>query len=204
MKHLFQQIEFATSAHGLHQLPEDSVAEIAFAGRSNAGKSSALNALARRNKLAHVSKTPGRTQLINFFTFAPGLYLVDLPGYGYAKVPGKIQAHWEASLGGYLRKRPQIRGLLLIMDIRHPLTDLDRQMLDFYRPSEMRPVHILLGKADKVTRREAAAALAAVQEACTVWPECTVQLFSSLAKQGVEEAEAVVTGWVRDFLPPPS
>ena len=175
--HLFQHIEYVTSAHALTQLPADAVAEVAFAGRSNAGKSSALNTLAHRKKLAHVSKTPGRTQLINFFAFAPGVFLVDLPGYGYAKVPDKIRGHWEASLGAYLRKRPQIRGMVLLMDARRPLTEIDRQMLDFYRPSPNRPVHILLSKADKLTRREAAATLAAATKECAAWTGCTVQLF---------------------------
>jgi len=203
MQHLFQGIQFVTSAHDLHQLPAESVAEIAFAGRSNCGKSSALNALSRRHKLARVSKTPGRTQLINFFTFAPGVFLVDLPGYGYAKVPEKIQSHWEHALGGYLRTRAQIRGLVLIMDSRHPLTNLDQQMLNWYGPSEDRPVHILLSKADKLTRREAAATLTAVTNACQQWPGCSVQLFSSLNKQGVEAAETVIGTWVQEFLPPP-
>ena len=131
MTSLLQQAVFRKSAEKLSQLPKDSICEVAFAGRSNAGKSSALNALTGRRRLAHVSKTPGRTRLINFFEVAPDSYLVDLPGYGYAQVPGDMKRQWARLLTGYLDQRRQIRGLVVVMDARHPLTPLDLQLLDW-------------------------------------------------------------------------
>ena len=191
---LFSQLEFETSVHDLVTLPV-TAREIAFAGRSNAGKSSAINTLAQR-KLAFVSKTPGRTQLLNFFRISDGNYLVDLPGYGYAEVPESVRKHWQAVLAEYLETRAELVGLVLIMDIRHPLTPLDRKMLDWFGPTG-RPIHILLTKADKLSKSNAGATLrevrAALQEAC---PQCTVQLFSSLKKAGAEEAEALISNWL--------
>ena len=131
---LFSQLTFEVSVHDLATLPM-TTHEIAFAGRSNAGKSSAINTLARHHKLAYVSKTPGRTQLLNFFRISPGDYLVDLPGYGYAEVPEAVRTHWQATLAKYLETREQLVGLVLIMDVRHPLTPLDRKMLDWFGPA---------------------------------------------------------------------
>lgn len=191
---LFSRLQYEKSVHDLRDLPATR-GEIAFAGRSNAGKSSAINTLAGR-KTAFVSKTPGRTQLINFFRIGDGHYLVDLPGYGYAKVPEAVRRHWQATLAHYLQTRASLVGLVLIMDARHPLTPLDRQMIAWFAPTG-RPIHCLLTKADKLSRGEAARALQAVRrELAAQYPGATVQLFSSLRKQGVEEAEAVLAGWL--------
>ena len=156
---LFQNATFFISAHHLRDLPPASGIEVAFAGRSNAGKSSALNTLANHNRLAYVSKQPGRTQLINFFTLGDDKHLVDLPGYGYAKVPEAMRAHWQSVLARYLSERTSLGGLILVMDSRHPLQPLDRQMLDWFCPSG-KPVHVLLTKSDKLSRGEASLTLA--------------------------------------------
>lgn len=191
---LFSQLEFEVSVHDLVTLPV-TAREIAFAGRSNAGKSSAINTLAGR-KLAFVSKTPGRTQLLNFFRIRDGNYLVDLPGYGYAEVPESVRKHWQAVLAQYLETRAELAGLVLIMDIRHPLTPLDRQMLNWFGPTG-RPIHILLTKADKLSKSQAGAALREVRKALQeAYPQCSVQLFSSLKKTGAEEAEAIIGNWL--------
>ncbi len=194
---LFQNATFFISAHHLRDLPPASGIEVAFAGRSNAGKSSALNTLANHNRLAFVSKQPGRTQLINFFTLGNDRHLVDLPGYGYAKVPEAMRAHWQTVLARYLSERSSLGGLVLVMDSRHPLTPLDCQMLDWFCPSG-KPVHVLLTKSDKLSRNEANQTLMKVRkELETTWGEnVTVQLFSSLKKQGVEEAEKVIGAWL--------
>jgi GTP-binding protein len=191
---LFSQLSYATSAATLAQLPV-SRAEIAFAGRSNAGKSSAINTLAGHKRLAFVSKTPGRTQLINFFSVDEGRFIVDLPGYGYAKVPPEIRERWENVLSAYLQTREPLAGLVLIMDARHPLTPLDRRMLDWFLPRGL-PVHILLTKADKLSRGAAGKTLQEVRMALKDSPQVSVQLFSSLAKQGIEEVEAVLNTWL--------
>ena len=151
-KPVLNRAQFHTSVAQLRDLPY-SRAEIAFAGRSNAGKSSAINLLTRKNRLAFTSKTPGRTQLINFFELDADTYLVDLPGYGYAKVPPAVKAKWEDLLSRYLQEREALVGMVLIMDARHPLTPLDRQMLDWFTPTG-KPVHILLSKADKLSNSE--------------------------------------------------
>ena len=193
---LFQNATFHISAHDLRDLPPPTGIEIAFAGRSNAGKSSALNTLANHNRLAFVSKQPGRTQLINFFSLGSDRYLVDLPGYGYAKVPEAMRKHWQLVLSNYLSHRSALGGLVLVMDCRHPLTPLDRQMLDWFSPTG-RPIHVLLTKSDKLSRNEANKTLLAVRkELNSHWPNCTVQLFSSLKKQGVEEAEKAIGQWL--------
>jgi GTP-binding protein len=191
---LFNHAAYAASAATLDQLP-DSQREVAFAGRSNAGKSSAINTLARHNRLAFVSKTPGRTQLINFFAVDEGEFIVDLPGYGYAKVPPDVRARWERVLSAYLQGRQSLVGLVLIMDARHPLTPLDRRMLDWFTPRGL-PVHILLTKADKLSRGAANKTLLEARSALKAYPQVSVQLFSSLAKQGVDEAEAVIDAWL--------
>ena len=191
---LFSQLEFEVSVHDLVTLPVTS-REIAFAGRSNAGKSSAINTLAGR-KLAFVSKTPGRTQLLNFFRIRDANYLVDLPGYGYAEVPESVRKHWQAVLAQYLETRAELAGLVLIMDIRHPPTPLDRQMLNWFGPTG-RPIHILLTKADKLSKSQAGAALREVRKALQeAYPQCSVQLFSSLKKTGAEEAGAIIANWL--------
>jgi GTP-binding protein len=194
---LFQNAAYFASAHHLHELPrEDGCVEVAFAGRSNAGKSSAINTLANHNRLAYVSKQPGRTQLINFFTLGGNAHLVDLPGYGYAKVPESMRKHWQHVLSTYLSTRPSLSGLVLVMDSRHPLTPLDRQMLDWFCPTG-KPVHVLLTKSDKLSRSEAMKTLAKIRrELQEGWGNCTVQLFSSLKKQGVEEAEKIIAPWL--------
>jgi len=195
---LFQQAVFLTTVAHLRDMPQDSIREVAFAGRSNAGKSSAINTLAGRVRLAYVSKTPGRTQHLNYFTLAAGKYFVDLPGYGYAKAPEEIRSQWEGLIGPYLSKREQLAGLVVIMDIRRPLTDLDLRLIDWFRPTG-RPIHVLLSKADKLSRQEQAKALRSVQAELATWGDAelySVQIFSSLKKTGVEEAEAVLAGWL--------
>lgn len=193
---LFQNATFLISAHHLRDLPPASGREVAFAGRSNAGKSSALNTLANHNRLAFVSKQPGRTQLINFFTLGDDKHLVDLPGYGYAKVPEAMRAHWQDVLSRYLSERTSLSGLVLVMDSRHPLTPLDKQMLDWFTPTG-KPVHVLLTKSDKLSRNEANQTLMRVRkELNESWQNCSVQLFSSLKKQGVEDAETQIAQWL--------
>jgi GTP-binding protein len=191
-----RHVSFLTSANQLNQLPPDEGFEVAFAGRSNAGKSSALNALTEQRSLARTSKTPGRTQLINFFTLDEQRRLVDLPGYGYAKVPEAIKRHWQKVLADYLQSRRCLRGLVLLMDIRHPLKEFDRQMLDWCAHQGM-PVHILLTKADKLKRGPAGNTLQQVRKTLKAeYPLATVQLFSSLDKQGVEQAREQLGRWL--------
>lgn len=195
---LFQKAVFLTTVAHLRDLPQDAVCEVAFAGRSNAGKSSAINTLAGRVRLAFVSKTPGRTQHLNYFTLAEGKYFVDLPGYGYAKAPEEIRSQWEGLIGPYLSKREQLAGLVVIMDVRRPFTDLDLRLIDWFRPTG-RPIHILLSKADKLSRQEQTRTLQSVRREIATWGDAaqySVQLFSSLKKTGVEEAEAVLAGWL--------
>lgn len=187
---------FHISVANARDLPPESLAEVAFAGRSNAGKSSAINTLCNHKRLAFVSKLPGRTQLLNFFRIADGRFLVDLPGYGFAKAPKEQQMQWQDLIGGYLARSSHLMGLVLIMDIRHPLTELDWSLLEWFRPSG-KPVHVLLSKSDKLSRGPAQQTLlkvrAALQEAG--FP-ATVQLFSSLKRVGVDEAEALVRQWL--------
>ena len=186
------------SAHEMFELPPPAAPEIAFTGRSNAGKSSAINALAGRRRLAFVSKTPGRTQLINFFSLGERAYLVDLPGYGYAGVPGEVRRHWERLVGGYIANRPSIAAVVVVMDCRHPLTPLDRQLLEWLRAAG-RGTHILLTKSDKLSRQAAHRTLRAVrEELARVCPGAGVQLFSSLRREGVEEAGAALAAFAED------
>jgi GTP-binding protein len=185
---LFQQAVFLTTVANLRDVPIDSVCEVAFAGRSNAGKSSAINTLAGRVRLAYVSKTPGRTQHLNYFTLAEGKYFVDLPGYGYAKAPEAIRSQWEGLIGPYLAHREQLAGLVVIMDIRRPLTDLDFRLINWFRPTG-RPIHILLSKADKLSRQEQTKVLSSVKAELATWGDAalySVQLFSSLKKPGLK------------------
>jgi GTP-binding protein len=183
---------YALSVHDPRELPPPGAPEIAFAGRSNAGKSSAINTLAGRRRLAFVSKTPGRTQLINFFTLGEGAYLVDLPGYGYAGVPGEVRKHWQYLVGTYISERTSLAAVVVVMDSRHPLTELDLTLLDWLRVSGRR-AHVLLTKADKLSKQAAQSTLARVRrELGTLYPEATVQLFSSLKREGVSEAARVL------------
>ena len=193
---LFQNAKFFTTVNHLKDLP-DTGAEIAFVGRSNAGKSSAINTLCNHVRLAYVSKTPGRTQHINFFELANGEFMVDLPGYGYAEVPEAVRRHWVELLGDYLQTRRQLIGLVLIMDCRHPLKPLDIRMLDFFAQTG-RPVHILLSKADKLSKNDQIKTLSSVKKLLKPFmerQEVSVQLFSSLKKQGIEEVNEVVGTW---------
>lgn len=192
---LFRKLAFVQSAHYLRDLPPPGDPEIAFAGRSNAGKSSAINTLAGRRRLAFVSKTPGRTQQINFFRL-DGAFLVDLPGYGYAKVPLAIREHWQSVLPRYLGERSSLAGMVLIMDVRHPMTELDQAMLGWFQPRG-RPVHVLLSKADKLSTSAAKATLRTVQAALQRnASNQSVQLFSSLSATGVDQVEEVIGAWL--------
>jgi GTP-binding protein len=192
---LFRRAEFYKSAQEPWDLPLESRCEVAFAGRSNAGKSSALNTLAGHGRLAFVSKTPGRTQLMNYFSLGHNRFLVDLPGYGYAKVAKQARKPWGRLLGEYLRTRTALSGLVLVMDIRHPMSELDRTLFEWFYPTG-KPVHVLLSKADKLSRTQAMTVLrdlsAELSSLSTNW---TAQLFSSLKRTGIDEAEAVVEAW---------
>lgn len=188
----FSKVQYTISAHLASQMPPDDGAEVAFAGRSNVGKSSAINTITNVGGLAKTSKTPGRTRQINFFDLGNSLRLVDLPGYGYARVPAKMRDHWRTFLTSYLSDRQSLAGLILPMDIRRPLTGLDRTMLEVCWQSDHH-VHILLTKSDKLGRGKAMAELQAVLGQMAEQPRTTVQLFSSLEKQGVEEARKMIS-----------
>ncbi|MBK6403449.1 MAG: YihA family ribosome biogenesis GTP-binding protein [Rhodocyclaceae bacterium] len=197
---LFRHAVFELSVAKPQDLPDATGPEIAFAGRSNAGKSSAINTLVGHTRLAFVSKTPGRTQLINLFRLRNGAALVDLPGYGYADVPEKIRKQWQGLLETYLARRQALAGLVMIMDARRPLTDLDRQMINWFGPTG-KPIHCLLTKADKLTRQEQAKVLREVRtEMAEAGSPITAQLFSSLKKQGMDEAEKVIASWLENPL----
>lgn len=191
---------FMLSAPTLRECPEDSGVEVAFAGRSNAGKSSAINALTHQKSLARTSRTPGRTQLINFFALqgAADKRLVDLPGYGYAKVPEAVKIEWQRHLSDYLRDRLSLRGLVLLMDVRHPLTEFDQMMLGYADERDM-PVQILLTKADKLKKGPANSALQQVRSRLREWEDLvSVQLFSSLKKDGLDPLAKRLDAWLAD------
>ncbi len=191
----YQQTSFLTSAPDITALPPDTGIEVAFAGRSNAGKSSALNTLTRQNSLARTSKTPGRTQLINTFRLADEKRLIDLPGYGFAKVPLAVKEKWQKSLGEYLMKRQSLKGLVVLMDIRHPLKDLDQQLIHWAVESQL-SVLLLLTKADKLSPGPRKKTLLEVREASLAFMgDVTVHTFSSLSKQGLTELEQVLDDW---------
>ena len=197
-KYNFKQAKFFTTVNDLEHLPVDSISEIAVCGRSNAGKSSMLNTLTNQTRLAFTSKTPGRTQHINYFSFGEdGLFLVDLPGYGYAKVPDKIRKHWEILLGQYLQHRAALIGLVLIMDARHPLKDLDYAMLEFFGATG-KPIHIVLSKSDKLNLQEKSAVLKLVPDKLNAagFSNFSVQLFSSSKRVGIEELELTLNNWL--------
>jgi GTP-binding protein len=185
----YPRVRFLLSANEPRQFPADAGAEVAVAGRSNAGKSSAINAITQRKALARTSKTPGATRLVNFFELEPGRRLVDLPGYGYAAVPGEMRRHWGNVIEAYLRGRQALEGAIVVMDIRHPLTGYDADMLALARSRSV-PVHVLLTKSDKLGRGAARQALGRVRKAVGVG--VTVQLFSALTGDGVAEARAAL------------
>lgn len=194
--HPFPRTEFLTTVARLRDAPGDAVAEVAFVGRSNAGKSSAINTLAGKTRLAYVSKTPGRTQHLNYFSVAPDRYFVDLPGYGFAKVPEDVRKQWDVLLAPYLQSRAQLNGLVMIMDSRRPLTEMDWQMLEWFAPTG-RPVHVLLSKSDKLNREEQTKALRKVKaDMAELGCPVSVQLFSSLKRTGVAEAASVLRRWL--------
>lgn len=191
----YNQTKFLKSAQKLSQIPSESKIEIAFAGRSNAGKSSAINKITNISGLAKTSKTPGRTQLLNYFQVSEDRFLVDLPGYGYAKVGHTIQKEWEKTLTAYIETRQELRGIVLIMDIRHPLTQHDQNMLAWVTNHNI-PVHILLSKADKLNRGPAMSTLLAVRKALLPYADLvTVQLFSALKGTGVDDARHKLDEW---------
>jgi GTP-binding protein len=196
LKNLYSKAVFLKSAAKIIHLPNDSGYEVAFAGRSNAGKSSALNYLTGIKNLARTSKTPGRTQLINLFNLDEERRLVDLPGYGYAKVALQVKMEWQKHLAHYLEVRKSLKGLVLLMDIRHPLKDLDQMMLDWALDREL-PVHILLTKADKISRSEAKNTVLQVRRNYELADHLiSVQTFSSLKKEGIDELIPVLNEWL--------
>jgi len=187
---IYQKATFLLGAHKLAQCPDDTGFEVAFAGRSNSGKSSAINVITNQKKLARTSKTPGCTQLINFFKLDDTRRLVDLPGYGFAKVPLSVKQHWQKTLEYYLRNRKSLCGLILMMDIRHPFTEFDQQMLYWCQMSNM-PVHILLTKSDKLSKNKALTTLKQVNfRLKKLSNTMSVQLFSALKRTGIDEARA--------------
>ncbi len=194
--HSYSQARFLTSAPDLSKAPPDRGREVAFAGRSNAGKSSVLNAITGQRSLARTSKTPGRTQLINFFSITDTARLVDLPGYGYAQVPQGVRERWQRELAHYLEVRRSLQGLVLIMDVRHPLTDYDRQMLRWSDASKL-PVHVLLNKSDKLKRGPARTTFQRVEKALSeLNPWATIQLFSVPASTGLNPLRQVLDKWL--------
>ncbi|QOF67799.1 YihA family ribosome biogenesis GTP-binding protein [Actinobacillus sp. GY-402] len=191
----YHKTRFLTSAANIKQLPEDKGIEIAFAGRSNAGKSTALNALTNQKNLARTSKTPGRTQLINLFEAAPNCKLVDLPGYGYAAVPEQMKLQWQKSLAEYLQKRECLGGVVILMDIRHPLKDLDQQMIEWAVSSDL-AVLLLLTKADKLSQSERSKTVKMVREAILPFQgDIQVEAFSAQNKLGIDRLSAKLDEW---------
>lgn len=196
LKNIYRGASFLTSAAKLNQSPEDTGHEIAFVGRSNAGKSSAINVLCDQRSLARTSKTPGRTQLLNFFALDEERRLVDLPGYGFAKVREGIKRDWQGTLANYLETRQCLKGIIILVDIRHPLKDYDRQMIEWAGGMNL-ATHILLTKADKLKRGPAAAALLGIKrDIADINPEASIQLFSALKKQGIAEAHEKMNQWL--------
>ena len=192
----YNKARFLISSPSLTHSPDDTGAEVAFAGRSNAGKSSAINTITNIKSLARTSKTPGRTQQLVYFELDPDRRLVDLPGYGYAKVSERIKKQWQRHMEEYLQHRESLQGLILVMDIRHPLTDFDRQMLAWCDQTEL-PVHVLLTKADKLKRGAIANSLQKVtNELSQLCGHASVQIFSSLKRIGVDEAHAALDQWL--------
>ncbi len=191
----YNQAAFLQSVAKLSQLPPDEGREVAVAGRSNAGKSSAINVLTQQKSLARTSKTPGRTQLLNFFILNRQCRLVDLPGYGYAKVSHAMKKHWQALIEQYLLQRQCLSGIVLVMDIRHPLKQFDQDMITWSQASQL-PLHILLTKADKLKRGAAQQTLLAIHKQLDSYPNVSIQLFSALKQQGIEEAHQKLDEWL--------
>jgi GTP-binding protein len=206
MVFILHRSRFYTTVNHLRDLPLNPQPEIAFAGRSNSGKSTAINILCNQKRLAFASKTPGRTQHINYFSIGPEddptAYLVDLPGYGYAQVPNAAKAHWEALLGTYLQSRTQLRGMVLMMDARRPFTELDHRMLEWFAPTG-KSLHVLLTKSDKLTRQASVKALQTTQKTLAEYnaqysaSTFTAQLFSALKRVGIDDAHATLEAWLK-------
>lgn len=195
---LFNKAEFLLSAPSIKQAPDDTGKEVAFAGRSNAGKSSAINTLTNNKKLARTSKTPGRTQLLNFFSLSENCRLVDLPGYGFAKVPKAIKQAWDRNLAVYLQERQSLKGLVMLMDIRHPLQPYDWQMVRWASASSM-PIHLLLTKSDKLKTGPAKSTLLKVKQELakeSLVDNLSLQTFSSLKKEGLSELNERLGVWL--------
>jgi len=198
MKNIFARAQFLTSAYKVSQLPDDTGLEIAIAGRSNAGKSTTLNTLVGNKKLAKVSKTPGRTQLLNCFDLGDNMRLVDLPGYGYAKVPKKVKAHWQHEINLYLQQRKSLIGVVIVMDIRHPLKEFDQQFLHWADQSGLYS-HVLLNKSDKFRSGKKKAVLMEVKKAMQeISRTATIQTFSGLKKEGIPELSNTLMSWYND------
>ncbi|MEM5529512.1 ribosome biogenesis GTP-binding protein YihA/YsxC [Gammaproteobacteria bacterium AS21] len=194
----YNSAKFLTSASKLSQCPEDTGAEVAFAGRSNAGKSSAINTLTNNKKLARTSKTPGRTQLINFFDLnVENTRLVDLPGYGYAKVPIAMKEHWQKHLDQYLQQRHSLKGVVLVMDIRHPMKEFDHMMVQWCQSTQV-PLHVLLTKSDKLKRGPAQSTLLTLKKALTqeLGDKVTLQTFSALKFDGIDRLKDQLNSWM--------
>ena len=189
----YPDAQFLTSANKRSQFVPDEGREVAFAGRSNAGKSSAINVILGRRGLARTSKTPGRTQLVNFFSLGEGLRITDLPGYGFARVPEAVRRHWGTLMDDYFHQRKSLAGLFIVMDARRPLTEFDQGMLGWARAAEC-PVHLLLTKADKLSRGAGAATLLEVRR--EVGDAASAQLFSALKGTGLDEARQVLDGFL--------
>jgi GTP-binding protein len=197
-KIFYNTAQFLLSASKLNQCPDDSGAEVAFAGRSNAGKSSAINTLTNNKKLARTSKTPGRTQLINFFSLnVENTRIVDLPGYGYAKVPVAMKEHWQKHLDQYLQQRFSLRGVVLVMDIRHPMKEFDHMMIDWCQSTQV-PLHVLLTKSDKLKRGPAQSTLLTLRKSLKdiLGDKVTVQTFSALKFDGVDHLKNQLDSWL--------
>ncbi len=198
MKNIFTNTKFLTSAYKVSQLPADTGLEIAIAGRSNAGKSTTLNTLVGNKKLAKVSKTPGRTQLLNCFELSENRRLVDLPGYGYAKVPKKVKAHWQHEINIYLQQRKSLIGVVIVMDIRHPLKEFDQQFLHWADQSGLYS-HVLLNKSDKFKAGKAKSVMLEVKKKMqNISRTSTIQMFSGLKKEGVAELSSTLMSWYND------
>ena len=197
MNKVYFSAQFESSASDPYHCPQ-ATAEVAFAGRSNAGKSSAINTITRNGKLARTSKTPGRTQLINHFALGDDFFLVDLPGYGYAQVSKDKQKQWQAAMTRYLLSREPLRGLILVMDIRHPLTDADWTMIELQQQGQSE-LHVLLTKSDKISRNQTSSAVHRTQaELEKAGIEATLQDFSALKKSGIDDVHAVLDSWLFD------
>lgn len=192
----FRQVEFLTSAHTLAQLPMDNGSEVAFAGRSNSGKSSVLNLITDHKGLARASRTPGRTRTMNSYALGEAVRLVDLPGYGYAKVPRNLREYWDKTMSSYLSTRGSLAGLVLVTDIRRELSDSDRLLLEWCLAVDL-PVHVLLNKADKMSRGAAHGVLQKIKKG-SKYREVSVQLFSVLQKTGIDELRNWITNRLQD------